>query len=307
MSVGIVLPPLAPGAAGAEYFASARLVEQLGYDSLYCGDHIFGNVPTPDCLILLAGLAGVTTTVRLGTAVLLLALREPVVTAKQIATIDQLSGGRFVLGVGVGGEVAAEWEALGVPRASRAARTDEYLELLRALWSGEPVRHRGRLATVDGVVGSPLPTRPGGPPIWIGGRSEPALRRAASHDGWCAYAQSPPQLYEAAELVRGWAPEATISVVVFARVGATREAATTDSVEIIQRYYHQDWSQRLARVGAVGTSQDVAERVLQFFDAGADEVIAAPMAEGSPAVDDQLRALAETLRVSARPPVARER
>jgi probable F420-dependent oxidoreductase len=300
MSIGIVLPPQPSGAPGSGYVSTARLVERLGFDSLYCGDHLFGNVETPDCLALLAGLATATSTLRLGTAVLLLALREPVVTAKQIATIDQLSGGRFVLGVGVGGEVAAEWEGLGVSRSSRARRTDEYLSLLRALWSGRPVDHQGQFATVRGVVGSPLPARRGGPPIWIGGRSEAALRRAARHEGWCAYALSPQKLREGARTVRESAPGATISVVVFSCVAATHEAAMRASVEAIDRYYHQDWSDRLPRVGAVGTAHDVAESVHRFVEAGADEVILAPMVAGGPETGERLQALAEALDLDPR-------
>ncbi len=104
------------------YLRVARQVEACGYDLLFSGDHLFAKGPNPDCLALLAACAAVTERVVIGTAVLLLPLRDPVVVAKQSATIDLISGGRFILGVGVGGEFAWEWEAMGVPREGRGRR-----------------------------------------------------------------------------------------------------------------------------------------------------------------------------------------
>src|SRR5688572_16025040 len=102
----------------------ASHVEGLGFDSLFLGDHIFFNVDTPETLTTLAVIATRTTSIRVGTAVLLLALREPTLAAKQLATLDYLSGGRLVVGVGVGGEIRSEWDAVGIPMEERGARTD---------------------------------------------------------------------------------------------------------------------------------------------------------------------------------------
>ena len=117
----------------------ARHVDPSGFDLLFVGDHLFPTGENPDALALLAMFAGATERVQLGTGVLLLPLRDPVVVAKQAATIDLVSGGRVILGVGVGGEFEWEWTAIGVSPRGRGARTDEYLDIVQQLWTGEPV------------------------------------------------------------------------------------------------------------------------------------------------------------------------
>ena len=126
---------------------------------------------------------------QLGTAVFLPALRNPVVLAHQLATLDQLSEGRLVLGAGIASDVPnirTEFTAAGVPFEGRVGRMMEGLRLARALWAGKPVDWDGRWRVEDGVLG-PTPFRPGGPPIWMAGSVRPALERAARHfDGWFA-------------------------------------------------------------------------------------------------------------------------
>ncbi len=164
----------------------AEKAEDLGYDSIWVGDSLLAR-PRHEPLTLLAGAAGRTKRVELGTAVLLPAFRNPVVLAHQIATLDQVSEGRFILGVGIAGDVPnirAEFEAAGVPFEKRVGRMMEGLRLCRALWSGEPVDWDGRWKVEGGVLG-PTPHRPGGPPIWGGGSAEASLRRAGRNfDGW---------------------------------------------------------------------------------------------------------------------------
>ncbi len=112
-------------------------------------------------------------------------LRHPTPVAKQIATLDHLTGGRFVFGVGIGGEFPREYEGCGVPLNERGARLSEGIEVIRKLWTGERVSHGGRFYNFKDVKMTPVPRQPGGPPIWCGGRSEAALRRAARlADGW---------------------------------------------------------------------------------------------------------------------------
>ena len=134
---------------GSFYARFARTVERSGFDLLFAGDHIFGHAANPDALAILAHYAATTERVTLGTAVLVAALREPLVSAKQLATIDYLSEGRLVVGVGLGGEVTQEWEAQGIDPRTRAARTDEYVELMRQFWSGRPISFQGRFRQVD--------------------------------------------------------------------------------------------------------------------------------------------------------------
>ena len=164
----------------------ARRAEALGYDSVWVGDSLLAR-PRHEPLTLLAGVAACTRNIHLGTAVLLPALRNPVLLAHQVATLDRISEGRLVLGVGVATDIESvrdEFEAAGVPFEKRGGRMLEGLELCRALWSGEEVEWNGRWRVRGGTLG-PSPHRPGGPLVWGGGSSPAAMKRTARHfDGW---------------------------------------------------------------------------------------------------------------------------
>lgn len=170
----------------APLLALAERAERLGFDSIWVGDSLLAR-PRHDPLTLLAAVAARTTKVELGTAVLLPALRNPVVLAQQIATLDQISRGRYILGVGIASDVPnirAEFVAAGVPFEKRVGRMLEGLRLCRALWTGEPVTWNGRWVMENSVLG-PTPHRPGGPPIWIGGMVRAARERVGRlYDGW---------------------------------------------------------------------------------------------------------------------------
>ena len=166
--------------------ALAGRAEALGYDSVWIGDSLLAK-PRHDPITLMAAVAARTERVSIGSAVLLPALRNPVVLAQQIATLDRIAEGRLVLGVGVAADVPnvrAEFEAAGVPFEKRVGRMLEGLRLCRALWSGEPVDWEGRWRVRQGTL-APTPHTPGGPPIWVGGSVRASLERAGRHfDGW---------------------------------------------------------------------------------------------------------------------------
>ena len=180
----------------------AETAEAVGLDSVWIGDSLLAK-PRHEPLALLAAIAGRTRRVTLGTAVLLPMLRNPVLLAHQAATIDQISEGRLILGVGTARDVPAiraEFQAAGVPFEKRIGRMLEGLRLCRALWTGAPVDWRGRW-TLDNAVLAPLPFRKGGPAIWGGGGVPAALRRCArDFEGWF-----PSGPGGAAEWGRGWA------------------------------------------------------------------------------------------------------
>ena len=188
--VGYLLPTRERVMAGSPDTAAllelAEKAEALGYDSVWVGDSLLAR-PRHEPLTLLAGVAARTRRVALGTAVLLPALRNPVLLAHQVATLDRIAEGRLILGVGVATDVERvrdEFEAAGVPFEKRAGRMLEGLRLCRALWSGEPIDWQGRWRVKRGVLG-PTPHRPGGPPVWIGGSVRASLERAGRHfDGW---------------------------------------------------------------------------------------------------------------------------
>jgi probable F420-dependent oxidoreductase len=170
----------------APLLALADRAEEVGFDSVWIGDSLLAR-PRHEPLILLAAIAGRTSRVELGTAVLLPTLRNPVILAHQVATLDQISQGRIILGVGIAADVPnirAEFEAAGVPFEKRVGRMMEGLRLCKAFWRGEPVDWDGRWKVEQGTL-APTPHRPGGPPIWVGGSAPASRARAAKHfDGW---------------------------------------------------------------------------------------------------------------------------
>lgn len=192
MKFGVNILNFGPGANPALLARRARAAEALGYDFLTISDHVAvtadvaAQYPAPfyDPFTVLAWLAGITEKVELGTSVIVLPYRHPLLTARMAANIDQLSGGRFILGAGAGW-AKQEFEALGIPFERRGAITGEYLEIIRKCWSGAVVSHDGHWVSFRGVHTGPPPARAPHPPIWVGGSSEAALRRAVRYgDGW---------------------------------------------------------------------------------------------------------------------------
>lgn len=183
----------------------ARLAEDAGFESLWVGDHValpFGAENPPDeprleAVVALSHLAAVTTGVRLGFGLIVLPQRQPVLMAKQISSIDVLSKGRLIVGIGVGYE-ELELRALGASLADRGARTDEYLSAMRALWDEPTPRFEGRFVSFSDVIERPRPLQQPHPPIVIGGHSPAAYRRAIeSGNGWYGWELDPDQTAQA--------------------------------------------------------------------------------------------------------------
>ena len=159
----------------------ARWVEELGYEYISAGEHYMrGRPPAPShaALPVLAVAAGATDRIRVLSSVLLAPFYHPTVLAKLAGSLDTASGGRLTLGVGVGGEFPAEFEAAGLNVKQRGRRTDECLKLLRRLWTEDNVTYQGRHFQVDDVTLNPRPTQTPHPPIWVAGRRDAAMRRA---------------------------------------------------------------------------------------------------------------------------------
>ena len=179
----------------------ALAAEEAGFEGLWVGDHIALPVGAPDpadeprmeAVVALAHLAALTTRIGLGLGLIVLPQRQPVLLAKQLSSVDVLSGGRLTVGIGVG-YVEAELRALGSSLSERAARTDEYLAAMRALWDEPTPSFAGRFVSFDGVLQRPRPVQRPHPPIVIGGESPRALRRAArSGNGWYGWELTPEQ------------------------------------------------------------------------------------------------------------------
>ena len=148
-------------------------ISQWGYEVLWAPDHVAFTGPVSDPLTTLAYLSALDPKLTFGTSVYLLPLRHPVPVAKMVATLDRLLGaGHFIFGVGVGGEFPREYEACGVPIHERGGRATEAIQVMKRLWSGERVEHRGKYFSFSEISMQPKPKTPGGPPVWIGGRAE---------------------------------------------------------------------------------------------------------------------------------------
>jgi probable F420-dependent oxidoreductase len=204
MRIGVSLPTVGPDPGPEPLLAVAEAAEQLGFDSVWVTDHAvmsyareseypYGRSGTEvamtpgvqwlEPLSALAFVAARTKRVRLGTSVLVLPYRNPVLVAAQAATVHLLSGDRLILGVGAGW-MREEFEALGLDASERGARLDEYIEVLRVLWRDDPASFHGRFVDFDEVVLA-VPPRDAVPPVWVGGNTRPALRRAVRlGDGW---------------------------------------------------------------------------------------------------------------------------
>ncbi len=270
MRIGVKVPNSGPLPAEVGIGAMAAEFESAGFDSLWVSDHIVlpteigsrypfaddgratwaTDTPYFDALIALALIAGATERATIGTAVLVLPLRAPVVFAKQAATIDVVSGGRLRLGVGAGW-LEEEFNALDIPFAGRGKRLDEWLSLIRDCWTGAPGPYESELYRLPaGVLCLPTPVHR--VPFLVGGHSPVALRRAGRiGDGWLAQ-QSLPEL-DPDELARG------VAVMRAAAAEAGRDAA---SLEVVLRI-----------VEASGRSAELAERLPELAAAGVGEII----------------------------------
>jgi probable F420-dependent oxidoreductase len=265
-----------------ELVALVQLVDRNGYDSLWVGDHISFAVPVLDPLLQLAQAAVVSRRLTLGTSVYLLPLRHPAPVAKQVATLDHLTEGRLVFGVGVGGEFPREYEVCGVPRNERGARLSEGITLLRKFWSGEPVSYAGKhYPPFKDVPMQPPPRQRGGPPIWCGGRSDGALRRTGRlADGWLSYVVTPDMYRAGLEKVEAAAEEAGRDIqrfatghLLFTRIDDSYDKALDAATETLSVRYAMDFRRPAQRYCALGTPAQVAERIREFHAAGVRHVM----------------------------------
>jgi probable F420-dependent oxidoreductase len=249
------------------YREIAQAAEELGYDSIWAGDHVSFRNPLLDIVVALSTFAAVTERITLGAAVLLLPLRHPSIVAKEFASLDYVSGGRVILGVGVGGEGEKDYEAVGVDVHERGARANEAMRALRELFAGRPASFRGRFFSFDGISIEPGPAQPGGPPLWVGGRSDAAIRRAATlGDGWMPIWVSVERFRSGLEQLPGHVVPA---VTLPAHVGGRRAL-----YEHLRLRYAGDFSEHVVdRYCVAGTPEECAARVREYVEAGARHVV----------------------------------
>lgn len=219
MRLGIHLPHIGRKAGPDAIRRAAIQAEELGFADVWVSEHIIvpqdASYPPSaifwDPVLTLTWAAAYTSRVGLGTSVLVLPMRHPLPLAKELATLQNLSGGRLILGAGVGW-LEAEFDALGVPFRERGRRMDEGILMMRAVWHDDPVSFPAKTipAVIEDMRMLPKPEKP--IPIWIGGTSEPALRRALRFDGWHGSRASPEQAAPIVRRLRESRPDAGFAV-----------------------------------------------------------------------------------------------
>jgi len=286
----------------------AQAAERYGFDYLGCGEHLFFHGPQPNAFVQLAAAAGATSTIRLVSSITLLPLYPAALAAKLAASLDRVSGGRFELGVGAGGEFPAEFEAAGVDPADRFRRLDEGLRVIRALFSGDATTFDGEFTALTDVTLDPPPVQPGGPPIWLGGRKRGAIRRAGRlADVWMPYMVDPQGLATSLAEARLAAADAgraggAVSGAVFAWtcVDEDRGWARETGIATVSATYAQDFTRLADRYLVLGTPDDVVARFQEFADAGADRILV-QIAAGPGEQQRVIRTLAEQVLPRLRP------
>jgi len=295
MKFGVWVPNVRHLATPAIIRATAVRAEQLGYDSVWVSDHVvvphanvknFGETVF-DPLITLGLIAGATSRVRLGTTVLIVPYRNAVVTAKMVASLDALSGGRVVLGVGAGW-VEAESDALGVPFKARGAMTDEYLRAMRVLWTEREPSFDGAFTSFRGILCEPKPVQKPHPPIWVGGHSKAALRRTVEVGAaWHPINRSPDELRAGRESLAQLSAE---------RGRATPPAITLrNDVRVLKPGQTAPPSAHAGRVLS-GEPAALIDQLAELQACGVEHLVCELLAADARELDEQLTLFAERVR-----------
>ena len=280
-------------------------VERLGFDSVWAGDSLSRGRIEP--LTLLAAIASVTERVTLGTAALLPAFRQPVPAAQALSSLDLLSGGRLVLGVGGGypGFSEPELDLVGVDPRTRFRWLDDVVELWRQLWSAQPpTSFHGQVLHHDWLPAIPAPFRPGGPPIWLAGASKPALARTGRlYDGWLPYPPDLADYLSGLDRIRAAATEAgrdpeTITPALFATVYIDDDPERARRT--MTEYCEANYRLPVETVGDIqvlitGPAEQVAARLADYVDAGARHIAIRVGTMNQQSWIDQLNQLARLL------------
>ena len=292
---GFAIPQIFPGQA-IDLPLIRRVcqrAEALGFESLWTLDQVLGRAPSLEALTLLAHVAALTTRPRLGVSVIVLPERNPVPLAKALASIDVLSGGRLIVGVGLGAR--GREAAFGLPEGERVRRFVEGLDVMRALWREAKPTFAGSLYRLSDVAMEPKPVQRPAPPIWFGGRSDGALRRAVQHgDGWMgAGSSSTDEFRSGAQRIRQFLEEAGRDPATFAISKRVYVAIDGDRQRAERRV--ADWFGHLygdptigPRTAVYGPAAACSARIDEVVDAGAQHILLNPMFD----VEEHLEAFA---------------
>ena len=293
MSIAIGYVPGAFGQGGDDPNFLRQLValgDQYGYDSIWLSDRIVSQRFSLEPMMALSMVAAYSDRLKFGTSVLAMPLRNPVVLAKQVATLDYLSQGRFFPAVGLGQEEPEEYEACGVPKGDRSQRADEAITLMRRLWQEDNVTHEGKFFTCHNVSITPKTVFKPSPPVWIGGRSPAAARRVGRvGDGWLVSSATPDEVREGRDIVFDTANQCKreieydhIGVLMGFYIADDYEQAATKAHQFVTRH-RPDAS--FTEYTALGTTEQVAELIQRYVDAGGSKFAVRPLCAGDESME----------------------
>jgi probable F420-dependent oxidoreductase len=272
------------------------LCEQGGIDSIWQTDRLVSRSPFLECMTMLAAIAGRTRRIKFGVNVVSVAMREPLLLAKQCATVDVLSNGRLLPGFGIGSPRGAEWEAMLLDTTTRGRKTDEALEIISRLWAGETLTYEGKHFRLKGAMIAPTPVQPD-LPMWIGGASEAAIKRTARvGTGWQAGAETPETVGAVIAGIKAALLETgrTIDEDHYGAAFAYRFGGPDDpGVAKVMDQYKARTGRDPGHLFAMGDAETIMQRLTAYVDAGASKFILRPAAQGDADMLAQTKRLVE--------------
>jgi probable F420-dependent oxidoreductase len=293
MSVGIGYVPGAFGQGGDNPNFLRELVavgDKYNYDSLWLSDRIVSDRFSLEPMIALSMVAAYSDRLKFGTSVLALPLRNPAVLAKQVATLDYLSQGRFFPAVGLGQEEPEEYEACGVSKEDRSQRTDEAIVLMRRLWEEDEVTFEGKFFSCHNVSITPKPVLKPSPPVWIGGRSHAAARRVGRvGDGWLVSGATPEEVHSGRQVLFETAAQHEreieddhVGVLLGYYISSDSKQAAAKSHQFVTRHRPDaDFTEYTA----LGTTEQIAEMIDSYIRAGAYKFVVRPLCAGDESME----------------------
>ena len=284
-----------PFSSADAFWRWVDLCEDGDIDSLWQTDRLVSKVPFLECMSTMGALAGRTEKLKFGMNVIALGFREPLVIAKECATIDFLSNGRLLPGFGIGNLNSPDWPALGISTEGQGARTDEALAIISALWRGETVTFKGKYFQYEEAFVLPMPVQQ--PlPLWLGGSSKPAIRRTGKFGtGWQAGFETPEECVPVLEAIKKAAAEEGreidpehFSAGFFYRFGAADDAVGQRRREAYRKMFpNRDPDQAIV----IGDAEAIIRRVREYVSAGVAKFILRPIGEGDEDILEQTRLL----------------
>ena len=302
-AIGIIYSRLHPVITPAAF---AVRIEALGFDAVWVTEGVANQMAALDPIVVMAAMAGATARIPVGSCVILSPLRNPAILAKEIASLDVLSGGRIVFGLGVGGTTLsqpADYRVTGIDPAERGARCTEGIEIMRKLWTGRRVSHRGRFHSFEDIVMEPVPVQRPGPPIWAGGSAAGVLRRAgALCDGFVPigtgpadYARLSARVSEHAEAAGREPATITRAVHLYMALDESRAAARAVAERTLGARYGFTVTLSGEHRGVFGLPAECAATIAAYREVGATDFVLNPVSPIEEVVGQVERFAAEVL------------